>query len=197
VDDLPLAGAFAREQRQENGLHEQHPPGEVGDGCRAGFRRRSGIRPARGDPAQRLREHVLTAFVAVGTGGPVPAAEGVDQARVDGAQLRGAEAQPLHRARAEVVHQDVGRAGETVDDLAATGRADVEGDAALIAIQAPEDRALAARVLHVHAREIPGARSFDLDDVGAEVAQHLRRARPHLDLREVEDRDPCERRTIL
>src|SRR5207244_220391 len=48
-----------------------------------------------------------------------------------------------------------------------------------------------------HAREIASARPLDLDDVGAEVTQHLRRARPQLDLREVEDRHAPERRDVL
>jgi len=80
-----------------------------------------------------------------------------------------------------------------MDGLAAQGTAHVEGDAALVAIETPEDGALTADVLHVHAREIARAGTLDLDDVRAEVSEHLRRAWPHLDLREVEDGDAVER----
>src|SRR5439155_16663604 len=133
----------------------------------------------------------------IGAGGAVPAAEGVDQARVDRAQVVVTEAEPLHHAGPEVVHQNVGLAGEPIDRLTTERRADVDRDAALVAIQAPEHGTLAARVFHVHAGEIAGARPLDLDDVGAEVAQHLRRARPQLDLGEVEDRHASERSDVL
>src|SRR5207245_1804729 len=149
-----------------------------------------GLGPARGEAAHRLSEHVLAALVTIGAGGAVPAAEGVDQARVDRAQVVVAEAEPLHHAGPEVVHQNVGLAGEPIDRLTTERRADVDRDAALVAIQAPEHGTLAARVFHVHAGEIAGARPLDLDDVGAEVAQHLRRARPQLDLGEVETVTP-------
>src|SRR5437870_4943684 len=96
-------------------------------------------------------------------------------------------------AGAEVVHQHVGLAGQPVDRLAAERVAHVDGHAALVAVQAPEHDALPAGVLHVHPREVAGAGPLDLDDVGAEIAQHLRRARSHLDLREVEDHDARER----
>src|SRR4029077_451543 len=95
---------------------------------------------------------------------------------------------------AKVVHEHVGRFGQALDGLATERAAHVDGHAALVAVQAPEDGALAAGMPHVHAREVAGAGALDLDDVGAEVAQHLRRARPHLDLREVEDGDSLERR---
>src|SRR5438445_479746 len=42
-----------------------------------------------------------------------------------------------------------------------------------------------------------GARPLDLDDVGAEITEHLRCARPQLDLREVEHGHAVERRDLL
>src|SRR5262249_197319 len=111
-------------------------------------------------------------------------------------QLGEPEAETLHDSGAKVVHDHVGLLREPVDRLAAEGRAHVDGDASLVAIETPEDRALAALVQHVHAREVARAGTLDLDDVGAEVSQHLGRARPQLDLGEVQHDDAGERRVV-
>src|SRR5262249_47634085 len=132
-----------------------------------------------------------------GAGGTVAAAERVDQPRIDLREGLGPKSESLHDAGAEVVHDDIGLLREPVDGLAAQRRAYIDRDALLVAVQAPEDRALAARVAHVLSREIAGAGPLDLDDVGAKISQHLRGARPQLDLREIKHRDAAERRCVV
>src|SRR5262245_38000112 len=64
---------------------------------------------------------------------------------------------------------------------------EVDSQSALVAVQAEKDRILDFDIEGLVAREISGVHAFDLDDVCAEVTQHLRAHRPHLDLCEVED----------
>src|SRR5262249_47029229 len=97
-----------------------------------------------------------------------------------------------------VVDQDLrGR-----DQRAQFGRAvlalQVEHDGALVAVHAHEQRAhvLALGMLGAVALAV-AARILDLDDVGAHIAQGLRRGRPEDELGEVEDAHPVERTLLV
>ena len=115
--------------------------------------------------------------------------------RIEAAQVVVSEAHALHHAGAEVAHNHVCGLHQAQRRLPVRLRLQVQGDAALVAVQAGEDWVVAAvRVLaHAPAREIAGADALDLDDVGTVVAQHLGTARPHHHLGEVENPHAVER----
>ena len=124
---------------------------------------------------QRLRQQVLAGLVDIGPVGAVARGRGVDQAGLARLQALVAEAQLLHHARPEVLGHHVGAVDELQRDLAAAGRLQVEGDAALVAVGGEKEGALAV-VPDVAAGPMPlpgPIRALDRDDVGAEVGQHL------------------------
>jgi hypothetical protein len=115
--ELAPAGALARQQGQQDPLHEQHAGHEVAHrrGERLGRVALAGATEQR--PGHGLRHPVLAALLHVRPGQPVPGAHGVDQAWVALAELFVAEAQALHGAGPEVVGQHVGACQQALDDL--------------------------------------------------------------------------------
>jgi hypothetical protein len=150
----------------------------------------------RHDAAHRLRQHVLPVLVRIGPFGPNAGADGKGDARIDRRQRLVAEPHTLHDPGAEVVDDDIAAFDEPADDGASRFRPQVQRDAALVAVEAAENRVQrTGRVLDRPARQIARAKAFDLDHVGAPVTKHLRAARAEHDLREVDDLDPFERQT--
>ena len=147
------------------------------------------------DAAHRLRQHVLAALMRVGSFQPEAGADGVDDARVDPAQLLVAESHALHDAGAEIVDDDV----RGLDQLNTSARvlvlAQVERHGALVAVERAEDRTDESRriVRERGARQVARRRPLDLDDVGSVVREHLRRDRAHHHLGEVDDAHAVER----
>ncbi|MNC86855.1 hypothetical protein D3C83_25410 [compost metagenome] len=98
----------------------------------------------------------------------------------------------LQRAELEIFHQYVAFLHETGEDLLAGLRRHVERQRALVAVDAEKISRLA-----VHEGRSPGARvvaragRFDLDHVGAHVAQHLPAQRPGQDAREIQHPQSC------
>ena len=142
-------------------------------------------------------QDVLAALVHVGTLQPEAGADRVDDARVDAAKVLVAESHALHDAGAEVVHHHVRRLHQAQRRRPVVLRLQVQGDAALVAVEAREDGVVAAvRVFaDAPARQVAGAGPLDLDHVGAVVAQHLGAARAHHHLGEVEH--PARRRVAV
>ena len=66
-------------------------------------------------------------------------AERADDARIDLGELIIAEAHALHHAGAKIVHDDIGSAHQVVDDRLALRLAQIEGDRALVAVEAAKD----------------------------------------------------------
>src|SRR5262249_42737628 len=121
----------------------------------------------------------------------------VDQPRVLGVQRLPAEAVPIHDARTEVLDQHVGAAHQAPHQRRAGLLADVDGEAALVAVQAlevePADlRRKAARSVGV-ADAVAAPRLLDLDDVGAHVAEERRAPGPRRLMAHVDDADARER----
>src|SRR5439155_17082025 len=69
----------------------------------------------------------------------------------------------------------------------------IDGQAALVAVQRQEDRILPFARQHLLARQVAGALALHLDNVGAEISQHLGAHRTHLDLSKVENSNAFER----
>src|SRR6185503_12033973 len=105
-----------------------------------------------------------------------------------------AEPHALHDAGAKIVHDRIGAIDEAAQQRLLLRIPQIEHDAALVAVEAAIDRVLQTRRVGIRrAREIAGAGTLDLDDVGAVVAEHLRGARPHHHLGEIDDPDAFER----
>src|SRR5262249_10766649 len=118
-------------------------------------------------------------FEAVGPG------VAVHDVRVDPLAVLVADAEPHRDARGHVVVDDVGALDELQRDLDAARVLEIERDAALTALATEE------RTAH-HAHAVASHR-LDLDDVGAEVADHHRAERAGEVLTEVDEAHSLER----
>ena len=98
-----------------------------------------------------------------------------------------ADAQPVHRAGREVLHDDVDLLDEAEEERLALGVAEVDGDRALAAVDAEEVAAPAVLVGAGGAGDVAARRALDLDHVRAEVAKDHRGVGPGEDPGEVED----------
>src|SRR5207247_3198901 len=84
----------------------------------------------------------------------------------------------LHRSGPKVFEKDVALPDERPKDRLALRGLEVQGDALLVAVDGHEVRRLAAREGRPAPRVVALPRLFDLDDLGAHVAQHHRAERP-------------------
>ena len=109
-------------------------------------------------------------------------------------QLLVAEAPALQRPRPEVLGQDVGPRDQVADELLAVGGPEVDGDAALVAGRdRPPQRVAAPLGVAPLAQHVALAGRLDLDDLRAEVAEHLRAEGTRDHLSQFDDPDAGER----
>ena len=101
------AGALPLVQRGQDPAVGVHPGGDVGDRD-AGLARLLRGAGDRKQPGLALHQQVVGLLAGVGAVRPVAGDRAADQPRVAGAELVGAQAQPLGRAGREVLHEDVG-----------------------------------------------------------------------------------------
>ena len=99
----------------------------------------------------------------------------------------------------EVLDEDIGAAGKVADDSPALRGAEVDGDRALAAVAGMEIGGVYRPVAVVDEGRPPLAgfiavEGFDLDDLGAEVSQHLTRPRAGKHAGEFQDPETSERR---
>ena len=92
-----------------------------------------------------------------------------------------------------IVHKDVGLRGERQHYRRCFGPLQVEHQRALVAVEVEEDVAHPAVSRGTGIAHDIAFRRFDLDYLGAEIAEDLRRQRPEHDGRQVEHLDPGER----
>jgi len=141
---------------------------------RSGGDRRTVLEP-RG--AHRAAHRLGDDLVCLEVGVPAPAEAfdgGVDDARVDLLQTFPAEAKPIHHPGAEVLHQDVGLSDEVSKDLLPVVALQVQGDAALVAVEHGEVEAVdVGHVAQLGPSDVAASRWLDLDDLGAEPGEHL------------------------
>ena len=82
------------------------------------------------------------------------------------------EPPPFHRARREVADDNVGVLNQPLEDRGTLGMAQVQGNAAFAAVARGENGA--ARVAGLNAdvaAQVAESREFDLDDIGAHIAE--------------------------
>jgi hypothetical protein len=104
-----------------------------------------------------------------------------------------AVAEPLHRARTEVLDEHVGAREQALEERAVAGFVQVEREALLAAVHRLEVGGLAGDERTDAARVVAGRGALDLEDARAEVGEHERAVRTREDAREIEDEDPVER----
>jgi hypothetical protein len=195
IELLAPTGLLPLQQREQHALEQMHSGRVVREGRGIDHDRIALARAPRHHAGHRLRQHVLTAFVRIGAGEAEAGTDRVDQPRIDLAQLLIAEAHAVHHAGAEIVHHHVGAADQVHQRRPIIRLAQVEHHRALVAVERAIDRAdQPGRIVgNCGARQVTGRRALDLDHVGAVVAEHLRRDRPHHHLGEVDDPDAGKR----
>ena len=183
LDLLADAGALADEQRREHRLRGERR-GVIVDQRDADVLRRAAEALERHDPGHALQHRIEPRAVDERAGGAEGRGGAVDEARIQRAQRRFADTEPVRHARAHVLHDDVAVAREPLDDGAPLGRLEVEGDGPLAAVPGEEARQLAERV---------ALERLDLHDVGAEIGEHRRRVGAGDVARQVDDADALQR----
>ena len=197
VDVLPLAGALALSKRGEDPERARHPRAEVaveGAGAHWGA---VGVAGHAHHAGVGLHGGVEGGAVASGAGESEPGDGAGDHAGVELAERGIVGAEPPGYAGAVVVDDDVGPADEVGEHLLAAAAAEVDDDAALVALQVHDVGRERAHhqggTRAVELARVLAAGRLDLDDVGAEVAEYRRGERPGDDRGEVDDVETCER----
>ncbi len=115
------------------------------------------------------------------------------QARIGRRDRRIVEAKLLHHAAGEILHHHIRLRDELTRDLQRCRIGEVERNAALVAIETEESRALAADFgMFVGARVVAAIRVFNLDDLGAEIREGLRAGGTSDNAGEIHDQQTIE-----
>src|SRR3954454_74322 len=165
-----LTGAVPVDEGREDVAGGIHPGGDVGDRD-AGLGRVVGCAGDGHEAGLALHEQVVGALVPERTGRAVAGHRAHDESRAAGAQQVGTETEPLDRARAEVVQEDVRLLEQPVEHVTAPSALEVEGHRLLAAVEPDEVAAQPTHRMVVAAGEVTAVGAFELDDPGAEVGQ--------------------------
>ncbi len=190
IDELTLAGMGALEQRRGHGEGGGHAGQHVADREAGAGRPHLGVAGQRHDARQRLDLAVIAGLVAIRAGLAEAGHRAIDQPRVDLGQRGIADAEPVHHAGAEILHDHVGVGDQALDDLDRRRLLQIQRQAALVAVDRQPGRRHAAvcplarqrRAAHVLALA-----ALHLDDVGAEQGELEAAERSGKDLGEIED----------
>ena len=191
LDILSLAGLFAFEQRHHDTECCKQSGRHVGD--RRACAHRSLPRQAgdRHQPAHALRDLVEARPFLVGAVLAIGRDAGIDDARIDGLQVRIIDPQPPFHVGAEILDHHIGLLREPQQQRAPGLVLEVDGDAALVAVQILEIAAVAGAANRVAA--LQPLRRFDLDDIGAPIGELARAGRPRTHPRQIEHGEMIER----
>ena len=138
LDDLPLAGAFALEERGGNSAKQVNPTKEV-DERRACLNRRAVRKAGRGNSAAHcLHCDVHRGHVGVGPFVAVALAGGIDEPRIQLHQLLGIESESFHGSGSEVLDDDIDVLDQILEYLTTLIGFYIHDDAALVGVQHQE-----------------------------------------------------------
>ena len=137
-----------------------------------------------------LHGEVHGRVVAVGAIAPIARGGRVDEPREARLQRIPAQAQPVHHAGPEILHQHVGGLQQAQQQRAALFGFQVERDGALVGVEHGERQRRAARTLAV-AQAVAFER-LDLDHVGARHGQQERAIGTGIDARQIDDANTAE-----
>ena len=147
--------------------------------------------------------HALGDLVDAGAAfiGPVLSKAGnaaVDDARVDLFHRLVIDAEPVLYGRFEILDDDVGLFRHLHEELMAFLALQIDRDRALGAVEHGEIKAIGLRnIAELAARDVAGARPFDLDHIGTHESEKLGAGRTGLHVREIEDAHAVERHAGL
>ena len=191
---LALPGAFAREKRRRDRLRRRDA-GELvrQDGADEPWPGSVGTPLHAGEARERLDDRVVDGLVGERPLLAPAAHRNVDEVRLDGLEVLVVEAEPRHDAGAEVLHEDVRRAGEIEDHLPPSGRFGVHGNRALVAVVVHERRREVALPVPGAPHMVAAQGRFHLDDVRALVGENHRAVGASDHRREIDDAHAVKR----
>ena len=185
VDVLALSCPVARCQRSQDGGAGIEPREDVGE-CHAHLHRAGALFPigtARDahQATHALHQEVVARALGIGAGLAEAGDGAVDQLRVDGLQRRRVKTVLRQAADLEVLDHHVAMRCKLTHQRLARSRREIDRHRFLVAVGAKVvsrvARVLAFTVFQERrspeARVVAGARAFDLDDLGPQVAQCL------------------------
>jgi hypothetical protein len=140
-----------------------------------------------------LDDVVVGGPVLIRASGAESAEAAVHQSRINREQLRGADPQPVLHLTAHIVDENVGPAGQPMDDLASGLRLDVQRDTALAAVGIDENRAHRGVADIAHEAHHVSRGWFDLDDVSTPLGQERRAVGSHEGGTEIDHSQTVER----
>ncbi len=182
-DELAAPGVLALAQRRLDGDHRERAAHDVDDGG-AGAQRLAGRPGHVGKPGHELHHLVECRAMLVGAAEKT-LERAIDEPRVGLGEIGIAAAEPVHGAGRVVFDRHVGGRRQAVQQRAAFVGLEIDGEAALVAVEGAEETG-------GEAGQPPGriaADRLDLDHVGAEIGEDQPRARPHDGVAEFEHAD--------
>lgn len=171
ADLVAVTGSVTQPQRRAHAEAEEKGSDEVGDRNPDLHRTTTDLPGDAHQPTQRLRQDVHARLVGAGPGFPESGDRAVDQAVVESTHGVVVDAHPLDGVRPERDDEDVGVADQTGEHLVALLALQVQCNGSLAAIDAEEVGALTLTESAVDIPEAVAFEGFDLDDIGAEVAE--------------------------
>ena len=187
---LPLPRRMTLMQGRENAHRTEHATLDVDhrSACTQGLSRWAGhVR----EPTHHLGDFIERRAILV-RAAQKALLRAVDQPRVGCLQGVVAEAKAIHRARPEILDQDVRVIKQAQHQRAPLVRFQVHAQAAFIAVVHRE-------VTGAGAQQVPSAvalHRLDLDHIGAEVRENQSRSRAHDHVGELNDAHPGEGQTL-
>ena len=146
-----------------------------------------------GKPVLALDHVVIGRLAGIGTAVAIAVEAGIDDTGVAGHHAVRIEAQLQDLLRPDIVDESIGAVDQPPQRLLGRGALEVEHDAFLGAVHAQEHGGHARTAPRAHLAHSVAARRFDLDDLGAEIAQGLCGVGAVDDGRQIEDADAPER----
>ncbi|MNS97118.1 hypothetical protein D3C72_1314410 [compost metagenome] len=184
---LALAGLLTFAQRQQHGDQGKHAARDIDHGG-PGPQRPAGRTGHVGQARHHLHHFVqrLTLFV----GAVQKALQAcIDEPRIDPCERLVTQVQAFHGVGRKILHQHVRRLDQLQQYRSATRILQVNGDAALVAVEIAE-------VTRPEALQTPrpiAVHGLDLDHVGAQVRQHHAARRPHHRVPEIQHANARQR----
>ena len=191
-DRLPLPGPIASNEGRHDRVDRTEADDAIGNG-EGNVARLTGAGEQRGDARRTLDEIVIGGPSGIRPALAIPREAHINEPRVAPAQDLLAEIEPMDRGGPHIVNEDVGGFAQPHQDRASGRLFEIEHEAALVAIDGKEERAhpgTAHRARHAHD---VAARRLHFNDVGAVIAEDLRRVGPHQDGRHVDDAHAVKR----
>src|SRR5882724_3574441 len=193
VDALAQAGLRPVQERVADAERGEDPGRQVEERDAGSDGRAVGLARDRHDSAERLHERLVPGAV-LPRSGPAERGDGaVNEAGVERGQNVVAEPEALHRARPEILDEDVRALHEIAKDVGAFRGLQIEREIPLVAVDDQVRRRFPALVRRPCPRFVARAGVLHLDDVGPHVGQQHAAEGPREDTREIDDADTVER----